>query len=150
MREVGHPNTTFFCKLVVEGSQSTTQWNILNFRGVKGSQSILTVLPSTILSGTSSGGAGFSPTFRDMLTFPEYIQDLHGTTLTCGTPTLGLAYVMYFLYIYRKLSLCIVYTWPWTHNEHSVHSLFVGGCLPKFIAILYQNRCGRLCAHSVS
>ena len=83
----------------------------MNFRGVKGSQSILTVLPSTILSGTSSGGAGIFPTFRDMLTFPEYIQDLHGTTLTCGTPTLGLAYVMYFLYIYRKSSStsCINY-----------------------------------------
>ena len=79
-------NLTFRCVAFnSNGDQVVTQWNIENFRGREGGQDIRTVLPNTILTGNATGG-GLFPTFRTDLIFPVFLDDLDGTTLTCGFP----------------------------------------------------------------
>ena len=86
----------------------TTNWNIFNFRGVAGGRPIKAVLPDTILTGTKAPNSPFG-TLRNMLTFPEFIEDMDGTTLTCGFPDPkigpgnGLRAGQYFLRAYRKI-----------------------------------------------
>ena len=84
-REIGAVNVTFECAVMNDqGMQDTTQWNIENFRGNLRPSSILMALNDTILEGEPSNGV--LATFRTRLIFPEFLEDLDGTTLTCGLP----------------------------------------------------------------
>ena len=112
-REIGAVNVTFECVVTNDqGMQDTTQWNIENFRGNPGAQSILMALNDTILGGEPSNGV--LPTFRTRLIFPEFLEDLDGTTLTCGLPPASsLRDGQFQLRVYSK-SLCNI--------SHSLHA----------------------------
>ena len=88
-RRIGDANTTFNCSVFAQaGRQVTTLWNIENIRGVADLRDLLTVLGDDNIvkfDGISSNGTGFFPTFRNELTFTEFIEDFDGATLICGT-----------------------------------------------------------------
>ena len=81
----------------------TTNWNIFNFRETVGGQSIRVPLPDTMLDGVDSNGTNGFITFRNILIFPTFLEDLDGTTLTCGSPAVDTLSVTWFLRVYRKL-----------------------------------------------
>ena len=112
-REIGAVNVTFECAVMNDqGMQDTTQWNIENLRGNPGALSILMALNDTILEGEPSNGV--LPTFRTRLIFPEFLEDLDGTTLTCGLPPASSLHDGQFqLRVYSK-SLCNI--------SHSLHA----------------------------
>ena len=102
--QVGDTNIMIECVIYdSNGAQVTTNWNIFNFRGVAGGRAIKAVLGDTILTGTKAPSSPFG-TFRNMLIFPEFIEDMDGATLTCGfpDPKIGLRAGEYFLRTYRK------------------------------------------------
>ena len=129
-REIGAVNVTFECVVTNDqGVQDTTQWNIENFRGTPGAQSILMALNDTILEGEPSNGV--LPTFRTRLIFPEFLEDLDGTTLTCGLPPLeSLRDGQFQLRVYSK-SLYVV---SFTHCMHrsALHSFLFSSSRPSF------------------
>ena len=81
---LGFENYTFECDVSDNGVQTFSQWNLANYRGVKGLQGLTFILPDVILSGTLYVGGVF-PTYRNHLTFPTFIAELHDTTLYCGS-----------------------------------------------------------------
>lgn len=90
IRQIGAVNVSFECTLVNnEGEQILTQWVIRDFRGVPGGQDIITVLPDTILLGEPQPQPANFATFRNMLLFPEFLEDFDGATLTCGNPAIS-------------------------------------------------------------
>ena len=102
-REVNASNVIFECVVFDnQGEQVTTDWNIFNFRGHVGGQSIRVPLPDTILAGTDSNGTNGFLTFRNILTFPTFLEDLDGTTLTCGPRAVETRTVLWYLQVIRK------------------------------------------------
>ena len=105
-REIGAVNVTFECLLLNDaGNQVTTIWNIWNFRGVAGGRSILLVLPDAIYEGNPDGT--LFATFRNILTFPVFIEDLDGASLSCGSQLRGfnLTTGWFLLKAYRKCTM---------------------------------------------
>ena len=80
----GAVNTTFECIIYFDNVRLITSWFLVNFRGSMTPQDIKTVLPETILDGDLNPGGVF-PTFRNLLTFPVFLQSFHGATLYCGS-----------------------------------------------------------------
>ena len=102
-REVNASNVIFECVVVDnQGEQVTTNWNIFSFRGIVGGQSIRVPLPDTVLTGINSNGTTGFLTFRNILIFPTFLEDLDGTTLTCGAPNIETFWVLWHLQIIRK------------------------------------------------
>ena len=102
IRQIGATNVTFECTVTNSlGEQALTQWTIRDFQGEEGLQTILTVVPSTILTGTPNPSPAFE-TFRNMLVFPEFLEDFDRATLFCGTPSVVLESGQWTLRVFRE------------------------------------------------
>ena len=108
VREVGQVKVSFLCRNFINGEITYSEWNIANFRGVKGLQSITSVLPDTLLEGQSTHGKDIFPYYQDKLTLSEFIADLHNTTLYCGTDAAGFKLAEFYLRVYCKYSITAI------------------------------------------
>lgn len=122
--EIGAANVTFQCVLINSaGFQVLTQWNIKDFRGEGGLRDIISTLPDTVLEGTPTNSTNaIFKTFREILKFPNYIEDFDGATLTCGSPQTSITAGMFPLRVYRKLEKKKL-----VHQNSS--ALYYNGCI---------------------
>lgn len=94
---VGAVNAAVFeCNIFQENSngellQTTTTWTLQNFRSI--SESVLVIQSAFVdiftISGTPRPPGSFSATYRNRITVLNFVEDLDGAVLMCGTEKQG-------------------------------------------------------------